>query len=80
MEPRLAFGELPRALRDPLLQRGVQLAQRRFGPRPLDSGPRAAGDLADEGEFVRAPFARGGVVEVEQGDDAALLGHRHVDD
>ena len=38
------------------------------------------GDLADEGNLVERPGARSGVIEIEQGDDAPLLGHRHVDE
>ena len=49
-------------------------------PAALHRHAGALPDLADEGHLLGGPRADRGVVEVEQGDDAVLLGHRHVDE
>ncbi len=69
----------PRALGDPRFERGVHVLQRRLGAGAGDRDPRALRHLADQGEFVARPGARGRVVEVEQRHGAALLGDRDVD-
>ncbi len=61
------------------LQVRRQQAERVLRPPALHRHAGALGDLADQGDLFRRPVAGGGVVEVEQRDQAVLLGQRHVD-
>ena len=66
------------------LRKGAELrftlTQRELGAPALDGRPRPVGDFANEREFLVGPHTRGGVVEIEQRNEPALLGHRHVDE
>ncbi len=68
------------ALGDLQLERARELVQPPLGQPPRNGAARALADLADEGDLVVEPDARLRMIRVEQRDEAAVLGQRHVDD
>ena len=57
----------------------LAVAQRAFRAQSFHCHAGAVGNLADERQLVRRPAARLGVIEIEQRNEATLLGDRHVD-
>ena len=72
--------QLARALLHLGFERGGEIGQRLFRPPPLRRLPGALGDLPDEAELVLGPCPGLRMVEIQQRDQAFLLGHRHVDE
>ena len=72
--------QVHRALLDLGFQRCVEIGQFLFDAAALGRTAHALRHFAHEGQFGLAPRSRMGVVEIEQGDEAALFGQRHVDE
>ncbi len=66
------FGDLP-------FQRPGEIAQAHLRPPPLDGRARPVGDVAREGDLLRRPAARLGMVDEEQRDEHPLFEDRQVD-
>ena len=80
--PQMRFGDHQRvrALLDLLFEAGGERAQFLLDAATLGRVAGAFGDVADEGDLVGQPGPGHGVVEVEQRDEIAPFGDRHVDE
>ena len=80
--PQMRFGDHQRvrALLDLLFEAGGERAQFLLDAAAFGRVAGAFGDVADEGDLVGQPGPGHGVVEVEQRDEIAPFGDRHVDE